>query len=129
MDIHKPKPWHGLREFLKEFATIVLGVLVALGAEQTVEALHRDNEVREARQALREELGGDMWLVAMGMEEDKCLLAQLPAYAAWARGGPKPPAFRTLLPEFGMSTWDTVKAGAVPHMPLQERLAMAAAYD
>ncbi|MDB5442210.1 MAG: hypothetical protein JWP73_586, partial [Phenylobacterium sp.] len=33
MDIHKPKPWHGLREFLKEYAIIVVGVLTALAAE------------------------------------------------------------------------------------------------
>jgi hypothetical protein len=37
MDIHKPKPWHGWREFGKELGTIVLGVLIALGAEQAVE--------------------------------------------------------------------------------------------
>ena len=37
MDIHKPKPWHGWREFLKEYAIIVVGVLTALAAEQVVE--------------------------------------------------------------------------------------------
>lgn len=129
MDIHKPKPWHGLREFLKEYLIVVVGVLTALGAEQIVEVLHTDAEVREARHALREEIRTDMSIVAWGMEEDKCLLAQLPAYAAWARGAPKPPAFRTVLPEFGTSSWDTVKTGAVPHMPLKERLAIGALYD
>ena len=29
MDIHKPKPWHGMREFLKEYVIIVVGVLTA----------------------------------------------------------------------------------------------------
>ena len=37
MDIHKPKPWRGWPEFLKEIGTIVIGVLIALGAEQGVE--------------------------------------------------------------------------------------------
>ena len=37
MDIHKPKPWHGVREFLKEYVIIVVGVLTALAAEQAVE--------------------------------------------------------------------------------------------
>ena len=37
MDIHKPKPWHGAREFLKEYLIIVIGVLTALAAEQGVE--------------------------------------------------------------------------------------------
>src|SRR6185437_10385130 len=40
MDIHKPKPWHGLREFLKEYVIIVVGVLTALGAEAVVEWAH-----------------------------------------------------------------------------------------
>ena len=52
MDIHKPKPWHGLREFLKEYVIIVVGVLTALGAEQAVDWLHWRHEVAEARQAL-----------------------------------------------------------------------------
>jgi hypothetical protein len=40
MDIHIPKPWRGLPEFLKEIGTIVIGVLIALGAGQVVEWLH-----------------------------------------------------------------------------------------
>jgi hypothetical protein len=39
MDIHKPKPWHDVREFLKECAIIIVGVLTALAAEQGVQAL------------------------------------------------------------------------------------------
>jgi hypothetical protein len=31
MDIHKPKSWHGFREFLKEYAIVVVGVLTAPG--------------------------------------------------------------------------------------------------
>jgi len=56
MDLHKPKPWHGLREFLKEYLIIVVGVLTALGGEQVVEWLHQRTELREARAALREEV-------------------------------------------------------------------------
>lgn len=37
MDIHKPKPIHNWREFLSEIGVIVLGVLIALGAEQSIE--------------------------------------------------------------------------------------------
>ena len=52
MDIHKSKPWHGLREFLKEYLIIVVGVLTALGAEQVVEQLHWRHEVAVADAAL-----------------------------------------------------------------------------
>lgn len=56
MDIHKPKPWHGWREFLKEYATIVLGVLTAIGAEQAVESLHWHERTQTAQENLREDL-------------------------------------------------------------------------
>ena len=52
MDIHKPKPWHGLREFLKEYVIIVVGVLTALGAEQAVEWLHWRHLAVEAERDL-----------------------------------------------------------------------------
>ncbi|MDB5495665.1 MAG: hypothetical protein JWP86_3002 [Phenylobacterium sp.] len=60
MDIHKPKPWHGLREFLKEYAIIVLGVLTALGAEQVVGNLHERRLSDEARMAVRSEIDLDL---------------------------------------------------------------------
>jgi hypothetical protein len=129
MDIHKPKPFHGWREFLKEFGIIVLGVLTALGLEQAVEAVHTHGEVSEAREALRGEIGSDISRLAFQIAEDKCLMTQVDAYAAWAEGGPKPPELRFFSPVLKVSSWDTVKVGAVPHMPLKERLALANFYD
>jgi hypothetical protein len=62
MDIHKPKPWHGWRDFLKEFGTIVLGVSVALAAEQGVEWWHWQGEVSLARKSLYAEIAAnDDW--------------------------------------------------------------------
>jgi hypothetical protein len=52
MDIHKPKPIHNWREFLKEVGIIVLGVAIALTAEQAVQWLHWQGEVNIARQAI-----------------------------------------------------------------------------
>lgn len=59
MDVHKPKPWHGWREFLKEIGTIVIGVLIALGGEQLVERLHHGDQARLAERTMRLELGED----------------------------------------------------------------------
>ncbi len=59
MDIHAPKPIHGWRDFLKEVGIIVLGVLVALSAEQAVEALHWHTKIASAEQAMRLELRDD----------------------------------------------------------------------
>ena len=40
MNIHKPKPWQGLREFLQACRLIAVGVLTALVAEAGVETRH-----------------------------------------------------------------------------------------
>jgi hypothetical protein len=59
MDIHKPKPWRGVRDFLKEYLIIVIGVLTALAGEQVVEMLHRSGQARLAEHAMRLELAED----------------------------------------------------------------------
>ena len=61
MDIHKPKPWHGVREFLKEYAIIVVGVLTALAAEQLVVAAHERRIADEARESVRAEVRENLW--------------------------------------------------------------------
>ena len=59
MEVHKPKPFHGWRGFLKEVGIIVLGVLIALSAEQIVESLHWRHKMAELRGAMANELAGD----------------------------------------------------------------------
>ena len=59
MEIHKPKPVHNWREFLAEILVIVTGVLIALTAEQIVEALHWRHKVEQAEAAIRIELRDD----------------------------------------------------------------------
>jgi len=54
-----PKPLHGWRAFVGEVGIIVLGVLIALGAEQLVESVHWRGQAAEARTALRDEIGKD----------------------------------------------------------------------
>jgi len=55
MHFHLPKPLHGWREFAGEVGIIVIGVLIALGAEQGVEALHNRAQVHEAIDKLHAE--------------------------------------------------------------------------
>jgi len=129
MHVHKPKAAHSLREFLSEIGVIVVGILIALALEQVVEAVRTGAEVREAREALHAEIRANASVDLFGLDEDKCLLTQLDGFAAWARGGPKPAMYRTVLSGLAVSTWDTVKSGAFPHMPLLERLAIARVYD
>lgn len=55
MHIHRPKAAHSLREFLSEISVIVVGIVIALGGEQAVEAVHRNIEVSALRSDLHEE--------------------------------------------------------------------------
>jgi hypothetical protein len=55
MEIHRPKPVHHWGELLKEVGIIVLGVLIALAAEQTVEWLHWRYEAHQADAHLRQD--------------------------------------------------------------------------
>jgi hypothetical protein len=123
MDIHKPKPWHGLREFLKEYLIIVVGVLTALGGEQVVEWIHRGQEVEEARQSLRQEMTHNASLMQYSLAAAPCFQRHLDTLAAWANGGPPPIWDRGPLDTLGSSAWEEAKVAAVAHMPLKERIA------
>ncbi|HEX3422262.1 MAG TPA: hypothetical protein VHS33_02510 [Sphingomicrobium sp.] len=56
MHFHLPKPLHGWREFAGEVGIIVLGVLIALGAEQFVESAHQRLEGVQAEGTIRNEI-------------------------------------------------------------------------
>jgi hypothetical protein len=56
LDVHPPHaPTHTWRDFLIHIATIVCGLLIAVGLEQTVEYLHHRHQVQELREALKQE--------------------------------------------------------------------------
>jgi hypothetical protein len=53
LDVHPPHhPAHSWRDFFIHIATIVVGLLIAVGLEQTVEALHHRHQRQEARNGI-----------------------------------------------------------------------------
>ena len=60
MEIHKPKSVHSWRELFSEIGIIVVGVLIALSAEQVVDTIRWNHKVAEAESAMRSELGRDL---------------------------------------------------------------------
>jgi hypothetical protein len=70
--IHLPKVPHGWREFFKEYAIIVLGVLTALALEQAVESIHERRLAREAREAIEQEMRIDVDRVAYRRSQQAC---------------------------------------------------------
>lgn len=88
VEIHKPKPWHGFREFLKEYFIIVVGVLTALAAEQVVQRMEWAHKVHAAEAAMRRELlfddGPEVYQRAV---MEPCLQASLNAIRAGVERG------------------------------------------
>src|SRR5580698_2734999 len=57
LDIHPPhEPAHSWRDFFIHIATIVVGLIIAVGLEQTVEYFHHRHQLFEAREAIHDEL-------------------------------------------------------------------------
>lgn len=77
MHFHLPKPLHGWREFAGEVGIIVVGVLIALAAEQVVEGLRWRHDVSEARSALREEIEGHSYDATEMAMAEPCIDEQL----------------------------------------------------
>jgi hypothetical protein len=63
---HAASSW---KEFFTHIATIVLGLLIAVGLEQTVEWVHHRREVAETREALRRERDLNVRLMGLKVEE------------------------------------------------------------
>ena len=56
LDVHPPhQAAHTWKDFFIHIATIVIGLLIAVGLEQTVEYIHHRRQITEAREALRQE--------------------------------------------------------------------------
>jgi hypothetical protein len=57
MEIHPPlHPIMSVREFLVHLSMVTLGILIALGLEQSVEAYHHRELAKEARENMRSEI-------------------------------------------------------------------------
>jgi hypothetical protein len=59
LHFHLPKPLHGWRALAGEIGIIVVGVLIALGAQQLAEDWHQRAELRDAEAAMTSELRDD----------------------------------------------------------------------
>lgn len=131
MDIHKPKPVHNLREFLSEITIIVIGVLIALGLEQAVEAWHWHEEVAQARSTLTaDERDAQNGFVFRALEQpciDRRLTALETVFKRHRAGQPLgliAPLGRPFSTNVFLGSWQiAVTSQALAHMSLKERLA------
>ncbi len=148
MHVHLPKPMHGWREFVGEVGIIVIGVLIALAAEQLVEAWHWRGEVHETDDRMRADMGDDLTFAYERLAIDQCLGPRLgelrdellknePAWpgsrAKFANDPYKsgfPSVYRTPARNWSRASWLTALNGEVfSHLDSQRAQQFAALFD
>jgi hypothetical protein len=137
MHVHKPKAAHSVGELLREIGVIVIGVLLALGAEQIVDGFHWAHEVDVERQALLSEARANLSAASYRLSEQSCIDARLAEIAEVFRRrahgealGLKRPVGRPPLWIASTGSWDIAVSGqALGHMPQDEKLAFSNAFD
>jgi len=73
MHFRLPKPLHGWREFAGEVGIIVVGVLIALGAEQLVVALQERRASDQARKSVQAEIAKNVEILLGRGQLQNCL--------------------------------------------------------
>ena len=134
MDIHKPKPWHGLREFLKEYVIIVVGVLTALGGEQVVEALHGMHQAEAGDAELRVAFVREVNNTALRQAQNACVAKRLAGLNSILRqaeeSGRLPAIVAVGHPPFTpwtVGVWEVLVADqTVSHLPREKAIAYTA---
>jgi hypothetical protein len=128
MHIHKPKAAHGVREFVTEIGIIVVGILVALSAEQVVEQLRWRERVHEVREQLLAENSSNAGAALFLLTVSPCLDQQLAetdqqVWQGRRSGSIQPPQhrFSPELVHFSDDSWLSARSMQVSdHMDRQE---------
>lgn len=136
MHFHLPKPVHGWRQLVGEVGIIVVGVLIALGGEQVVEALHWRHQVEGFRDVVHREIAADLGSYEYRMKQNACVKRRLDELEKWLAGW-RAQEPRTLARPIGSpsslsldtSVWESRDANLVSHMPIAERMIIGRLYD
>lgn len=126
LDPPEHKPVRGWGDFLKEVGTIVLGVLIALAADQAVDAWNWHHEVRIVEDSLNDELADSLFAAEERIKITDCQHRTLDALDDLADKSHgtlvirNAPVSRNRV--WGSAAWDAaVASGAIAHMPHDTR--------
>lgn len=145
-----PRPLDAWRKFFAEVGIVVVGVLLALLAQQLVDGLSWRKQVRLTDQALTDELSDAIANASERMMVDQCLRDRLNSLitklrdsdGAWTADPMRlgntprysistiaPVAYRAPTRTWGQSAWEAAKAsGVLNHMPRERVAGYAAIY-
>ena len=133
LDVHPPHaPTHTWKDFFIHIATIVVGLIIAVGLEQTVERVHQHYELRETREALdrerdanrrRMEVNTRHWLeMDAALRNDLLVLDAVRHHPGIAQSDlPGDLNYNQSPFEYDHAVWDAAeKNGIIRRMPLKE---------
>jgi hypothetical protein len=135
MNLSTLKPLHGWRAFFGEVGVVVLGVLLALGAQQLVQDIQIRSDVREFRKTIDREIGMNVYALDLRASQFACdrrKLAQLTKWLDGARTETSAPAIYPhgpLVPSRARSAWDSRDAETYRQLPVDVRQRYAMFYD
>ena len=137
IEIHKPKPDLRVGEFMREMAAVILGILIALVLQQTVEAQHWAQMVKEGRAELREELAVQAHSWAYRVRNHPCSVQRLKDVDTLLDkldAGQRVPRISPFEAPYGANTpqavWRSLAAsGVVSHLDSKELLVLSQFYS
>ena len=135
MDIKTLKPLHGWREFAGEVGVIVLGVLLALGAQQVVQDIQTRADVRAFRETIDHEIALNLFQYDVRARQFECTSKKIKEMRDWldkARSGAPVPAIYPGTPASlspYRSAWDNRDAAVYHQLPAEVRQKYAEFYD
>ena len=86
IEVHPPhEDVHTWKQFLIHIAAITIGLLIAIGLEQTVVYFHHRHQLQEARRELAEELEDNRRVLGKNLDAVRKMTAELDANMALLR--------------------------------------------
>jgi hypothetical protein len=130
------RPVHGWPDLLQEILIVVVGVLIALGAQQLVDDWYWRGEIRDFRAALDNELGYDLGAYRGRLEQSACIRRRLDQLDEWMTGLQSGQRLRLATPIARpvslaprTSVWESRTPDSASHLGLENRLTYAKLYD
>jgi hypothetical protein len=136
MKVRVPRALFGWRKFLSDVWIVILGVFIALAAEQWIQDRQWRKQVNQFREALRREIASNMGTYEFRRAQDQCIDSRIGELERWLNshldGRPIALTGAIGIPaslSLGTSVWQSRTSDLESHMPLDERLAYAKLYD
>src|SRR4051812_12444684 len=135
MDLKTVRPIHGWRAFIGEVGVVVVGVLLALGAQEIAQDIQARTDQRAFRETIDHEIGLNLFFYDVRASQFACdskRIADLRNWLDQARSGAEVPAILPRAPQTitpYRSAWDTRDAQVFNHLPADVRQKYAEFYD